>query len=57
MQTQGATSAQHRRPAVARRFKSECTMQRGCFQFACETMAFASATSHRSIPTYLAYAR
>jgi hypothetical protein len=32
METRGATSAHHRRPAVERRFKSECTLRRGCFR-------------------------
>ena len=31
METRGATSAQHRRPAVERRFKSGCTVPRSCF--------------------------
>ena len=38
-ETRGATSAHHRRPAVERRFKSECTVQRSCSRFACETTA------------------
>ena len=38
-ETRGAASAHHRRPAVGRRFKSECTLQRNCFQLACETIA------------------
>src|SRR5215218_1897715 len=32
MEPRGATSAQHRRPAVARRLKSECTGQRSCLR-------------------------
>ena len=39
METRGATSAHHRRPAVERRFKSGCTLRRSCFRFACETTA------------------
>ena len=38
-ETRGATSAHHRRPAIERRFKSECTVQRSCFRFTCETTA------------------
>ena len=30
-ETRGATSVHHRRPAVERQFKSECTVQRRCF--------------------------
>ena len=44
-ETRGATQAQHRRPAVVRRFKSECTVQRNCFRFACETTALRQKRS------------
>jgi len=47
METRGATSAHHRRPAVERRLKSACTVQRSCFRFACETTASRSQSSKK----------
>jgi hypothetical protein len=47
METRGATSAHHRRPAVERRFKSGCTVQPSCFRFACETSASRSLSSKK----------
>ena len=42
VETPSATSAHHRRPAVARRFKSGCTVQRSCCRFARDTGAARS---------------